>query len=76
MGALAAPCGASREEKILDKGNACGQFPVQARLRRTNGEIRGTPDLKKLETFPDVFPAHTLVLRGLPGKPAGHQRPL
>lgn len=28
-----------------------------ARLRRINGEIRPTPDLTKLETFPDVFPS-------------------
>lgn len=44
------------KRKILDKGNACGQFPGWARLRRTNGEIRGTPDLNQLKTFPAVFP--------------------
>lgn len=30
---------------------------AEARLRRRNGKIRGTPDLNKLKTFPDVLPS-------------------
>lgn len=57
-----------RQSEILGKVNAYGQFPGRCRTGRRSRMVRGSCDLNKLETFPDVVPSPFSALVLLSGR--------